>query len=275
MSTHPCLEPHLRKHVHPASDSAESVFLTEIFSAIQGEGHYVGHRQVFLRLTGCNLRCCYCDQPESLELRGGTCRVECVPGAREWKTCESPVPVVDAAAWVDDLMRAIPHHSVSVTGGEPLMQSGRLTSLLPDIRSRGHRIHLETSGVLYRGLARVVEWVDAISMDIKLNSADRQGIDLEVHERFLEVAAGAANRPNVYAKAVLAETTTVDEVVSAVSMVHDVDPHIEVYLQPVTPFGSSGQPPSPSQLLALHEAALRISPTVRVLPQTHKIIGQL
>ena len=49
----------------------------------------------------------------------------------------------------------------------------------------------------------------------------------------------------------------------------------EVFLQPVTPFGKVAEAPSPDQVLALQERALRRYPRVRVVPQTHKAIGQL
>ena len=51
--------------------------MSEVFSAIQGEAALVGERQVFVRLTGCNIRCTYCDQPEALErlpVRAGSSR---------------------------------------------------------------------------------------------------------------------------------------------------------------------------------------------------------
>ena len=65
--------------------SDTTVLVTEVFSAIQGEGALVGERQVFLRLTGCNIRCAYCDQPEALEKRPGPCRLEQTPGRRDWR----------------------------------------------------------------------------------------------------------------------------------------------------------------------------------------------
>jgi hypothetical protein len=48
-----------------------------------------------------------------------------------------------------------------------------------------------------------------------------------------------------------------------------------VYLQPVTPFAAVTEAPAPDLVLALQELALRIYPDVRVVPQTHRIIGQL
>ena len=50
---------------------------------------------------------------------------------------------------------------------------------------------------------------------------------------------------------------------------------LEVFLQPLTPFGAAATAPTPDQVLELHERALRLHPRVRVVPQTHKAIGQL
>jgi organic radical activating enzyme len=65
------------------------------------------------------------------------------------------------------------------------------------------------------------------------------------------------------------------ELDSAVAMVHEVSPETEIFLQPVTPFADVTAAPSPGQVLELQERALRLHPRVRVVPQTHKLIGQL
>jgi organic radical activating enzyme len=251
--------------------SVETVLVTEVFSAIQGEGALVGERQVFLRVTGCNIRCVYCDQPEALEKRPGPCRIEQTPGRRDWLWRESPLPVSEVTDAVDRLWRAAPHHSVSVTGGEPLLQAGRLGALLPLLLQRGHKIYLETNGTLTRGLAQVLEWVDHIAMDIKLDSVDHQGVDIETHRRFLQAGIGR----HLFVKIVLGPATAPSELDRAVAMVHEVAPETEIFLQPVTPFADVTAAPSPSQVLDLQERALRLHQRVRVVPQTHKLIGQL
>lgn len=250
-----------------------SVLVSEVFSAIQGEGALVGHRQVFLRLTGCPLRCAYCDQPEALEKRPGPCVVEQTPGARDFVTVDSPLTTGRTVDAVDRLWQALPHHSVSVTGGEPLMQSGRLVALLPQLRARGHRIFLETSGTLVEGYRRVAPFVDHVSMDVKLDSVDGQGVPIETHARFLE--AVAASDAAAYAKVVLGPSTDPDELVGAVRALAAVAPGIEVFLQPVSPAGTVADAPTPEQVLAWQALALRVHPgRVRVVPQTHKAIGQ-
>lgn len=245
------------------------ILVTEVFSAIQGEGAHVGRRQVFVRLSGCNIRCSYCDQPEALELRAGPCRIEQTPGRRDWSNASSPLPVEAVARAVDRLWRAVPHHSVSVTGGEPLAQSGRLADLLALLP--GKRIHLETNATLVAGLRRVIDLVDEVSMDIKLASVDGAGVDPETHRRFLELAATR----DVAVKIVLGPGTSTEELSAAVGMVEETAPGSPVFLQPVTPFGSVSAAPTPEQVLEWHDRALALHPDVRVVPQTHKLIGQL
>ncbi len=251
--------------------SGDTIFVTEVFSAIQGEGALVGERQVFLRLTGCNIRCSYCDQPEALEKKAGPCRIEVTPGRRDWICESSPLPIEQVVEAVDGLWVDLPHHSVSLTGGEPLLQSARLAALLPYLVDRGHRISLETNGTLIAGLERVVDFLDFISMDLKLDSVDSQRVDLELHRRFLRTAT----RRGVFVKIVIGPETNRSEFEKAIGMVHAEAPEVEVFLQPVTPFASVLAAPSPDQVLDLQGHALRIHPHVRVVPQTHKAIGQL
>lgn len=250
---------------------SNEIFVSEVFSAIQGEGAFVGTRQVFLRLSGCNIRCDYCDQPEALEKRAGPCRIERTPGHRDWVQTNSPIPLGAVASAVDRLWRSLTHHSVSVTGGEPLFQAQRLASLLPDLRQRSHRISLETNGTLPTKLEKVIDLVDFVSMDVKLDSVDHQGVDLDVQRRFLHIAS----RKHAFVKIVIGATTSVAEFERAVRMVDEESSDVEIFLQPVTPCGSVTAAPTPDQVLDLQSRALTLHPLVRVVPQTHKAIGQL
>lgn len=260
------------------TESGSDLLVSEVFSAIQGEGALVGTRQVFLRMTGCNIRCSYCDQPEALERRPGPCRIEQTPGRRDWDVLESPLDVETVVEAVDRLWRSMPHHSVSVTGGEPLMQSKRLTGLFRHLTGRGMPLMAETNGTLVHALEELVAWLTYISMDVKLPSVDGERVDPAVQRRFLEVALRA--RVDTWVKIVIGPDTDRGELADAVRMVAEVESLASggqpvIYLQPVTPFAAVTRGPSPDEVLDLQELALRIHPAVRVVPQTHKAIGQL
>nr|WP_245586244.1 7-carboxy-7-deazaguanine synthase QueE [Solimonas soli] len=112
--------------------------ITEIFLSLQGESSSVGWPTVFVRLTGCPLRCQYCDTTYSFY--GG-----------QWLT-------------LDDILAEVTRlgaRHVCVTGGEPLAQKNCLP-LLARLCDAGHRVSLETSGALDIGAvdARVVRVVD-------------------------------------------------------------------------------------------------------------------
>jgi len=270
----------------------QPILATEVFSAIQGEAALVGERQVFVRLTGCNIRCAYCDQPEALSKRPGPCRIEQTPGRRDWQVIPSPMPVETLVGAVEDLCRLLPHHSVSITGGEPLMQGNTVVELAQQLAGFGRPVMLETNGTLVAALRRVLPWIDWVSMDVKLSSVDGQSVAADTQRQFLNTAVRAG--VTTWVKIVIGATTDLDQFDQAVGMVAEAarlpdggsgvsgntggaDGHhrLEVFLQPVTPFGDVNAGPSPDQVLRLQERALRTYPCIRVVPQTHKAIGQL
>ena len=107
-----------------AMNEAPRLRITEIFHSLQGESATVGCPTVFVRLTGCPLRCGYCDTEYAFT--GG-----------EWQSLEAIVEAVDAYD--------TPY--VTVTGGEPLAQKNCLP-LLTQLCDRGYQVSLETSGAL-------------------------------------------------------------------------------------------------------------------------------
>ncbi len=239
--------------------------LVEVMSSIQGEGLFVGCRQVFVRLLGCNLACPYCDTPASLT-ESRQCRMEQSPGKRDFVTLDNPMTPEQAAELLQhyDLAK---HHSISFTGGEPLLHAAFLRRLIPLLGPKRPLIFLETNGTLPGDLARVIDLIDIVSMDIKLSG----DILWDAHARFLQTACCK----QAYVKIVVLPDTS-DEVVSrAASLISSIDPDLPLVFQPVTPYGPVRRSPAPERMLQLQDLALTWLKDVRVIPQTHKLMGQL
>ena len=238
--------------------------VTEIFSSIQGEGPYVGVRQIFLRLPKCNLRCPYCDTETKVPQQ---VRIEKVPGTRLFSTLENPVPLNQLINLLQTFDFSI-HHSLSVTGGEPLLWADELQVLLPLIKEEGLNIYLETNGTLPDQLLQILPVVDVISMDIKLPFDHKTYWD--VHETFLRYST----QKEVFVKLVVNQNTPLKDLQQACDLIARVDPSILTILQPVTPVQGI-QSPKPKQLLEWQSLLLEKLSNVRVIPQTHVFIGQL
>lgn len=114
-----------RPHIEPSrSTAASSVVVKEIYLSLQGESSHQGLLCAFVRLTGCHLRCTYCDS--AFAFRGGT-RL-----------------TVDA---IVSKVLALRTPRVEITGGEPLLQPG-VYPLMEALLGRGQIVLLETSGAI-------------------------------------------------------------------------------------------------------------------------------
>jgi len=127
--------------------------IAEIFRSVQGEGRLTGTESVFVRASGCNLRCWYCDTPYA-----------------SWEPEGEEVAVEEIVARVEELARpggerpaAVRH--VVLTGGEPMMFA-ELVPLSEALRRREHHVTVETAGTLYLPVA-----CDLMSISPKLSNS--------------------------------------------------------------------------------------------------------
>ncbi len=114
--------------------------ITEIYKSLQGESTHAGLACVFVRLTGCNLRCSWCDSEYTFQ------------GGRKMAMEE---------VW-DEVKRLSPGGLVEITGGEPMLQEREAVPLMQRLLEDGYQVLLETSGErpLERVPARVIKIVD-------------------------------------------------------------------------------------------------------------------
>jgi 7-carboxy-7-deazaguanine synthase len=123
---------------------AGQLLVTEIFHSLQGETSLSGLPFAFIRLTGCNLRCTYCDSAYAFK------------GGRKMRVAE-----------ILDAIRPYQVRHVLLTGGEPLMQRGT-PELARALKAEGHEISIETHGEV--SIAPVAETA-RIVMDVKTPSS--------------------------------------------------------------------------------------------------------
>jgi len=117
--------------------------ITEIYKSLQGESTHAGLRCVFVRLTGCNLRCTWCDSEYTFQ--GG-----------HKMTIETVLEEVERLSPGGGL--------VEITGGEPMLQEREVVPMMQRLLDAGYTVLLETSGE--RALASVPEQVIKI-VDVK------------------------------------------------------------------------------------------------------------
>ncbi|MGB3238924.1 MAG: 7-carboxy-7-deazaguanine synthase QueE [Geitlerinemataceae cyanobacterium] len=261
--------------------------LVEVFSAIQGEGLNVGTRQIFVRFALCDLRCYFCDSAHTWKIPKD-CQIERTPGRRDFETHLNPVSLEDLLHWVERQNQPGLHDSISLTGGEPLLHSPFLTEFLPRVRdSTGLPIYLETAGHRPQNVDPILPYLDVVGMDIKLPSVSGETWWTE-HAEFLQRCDRA--HLEVFVKIIISDRTRPEELEIASQLVAKVNPQIPVFLQPVTPLSASLKAsnealrtdklidsiePLPEQVLSWQTLMKTQLKQVRVIPQTHKMLGQL
>lgn len=141
--------------------ASETLAVAEVFGpTFQGEGPSMGRRCSFLRLSGCNLRCRWCDTPYTWDWTGVTGHA--YDPAEERHRLD-----------VDAIFGTIIGHGTDmlvVSGGEPLLQQRRLVPLLQRLAGRGMRIEVETAGTVSPS-AELVEAVAQFNVSPKLENS--------------------------------------------------------------------------------------------------------
>ncbi len=222
--------------------------IKEIFTSIQGEGPYIGYKQLFIRFCGCNLNCSYCDT----EGLANEDYLEFTPQELKQYTEEFSLNTV---------------HSISLTGGEPLIWADFLVEFLPVLKEGTKRkIYLETNATLKDNLEKIIGFVDVISADIKLSSSSGIENSFALHDEFFKVAK--KYNKEIFAKIVFDENILENEIGNCVKLAQKYN--LELILQPKTVDDKLSV--KSEKILEIFNKFLLQYQNTRVIPQVHKFL---
>ncbi|MCL2687486.1 MAG: 7-carboxy-7-deazaguanine synthase QueE [Methanobrevibacter sp.] len=235
--------------------------IVEIFSSFQGEGAWIGRRQIFIRFSGCNLSCNYCDTQESQSKDFGTLMT------------------------VDEILEDIKNlispdlHSISFTGGEPLLYVEFINKLIEKIKfSEFGKINikfmLETNGTLPESLAKLVG-IDCVSLDIKLpEHFDDEKTHEDIFENEIKSLKFLINHnKELYCKMVVlpsSKTSTIKNMINKI--MENVESKLDIMcvIQPSSPLS---QWTNQNKKLFVFSEIIGECMEVLLIPQTHKLLN--
>lgn len=217
--------------------------ITEVFDSVQGEGLYLGEKQIFVRFFGCNLSCSYCDTKLSSFF--------------EYEPLE---------LFEEIILYNHDFHSISFTGGEPLLQNDFLKEALVLTKKNGYRNYLETNGTLPGELEEVIDYLDIVAMDIKLPTSTGMGSLWAMHRKFLKIAS----KKEVFLKVIVCESTAEDDFRQGLSFLKEGRNSAVLVLQPNY---FDDREVLSRKLESFKEICLNERITACVIGQVHKFAG--
>jgi organic radical activating enzyme len=232
--------------------------VSEIFTSIEGEGIFVGKKTLFIRFSGCHLKCRWCDTKYALPLDSGT----------EYQIDE-----------IEDLIiRELQPftYKVNFTGGEPLLQTDAVIKLADFIKKQTNlKTYIESSCFDSELFSKVLPYIDICKIEFKTD--DSKVVENEVYDslvlneiKCLELAV--ESNKTTYIKIVVTNSTNLE---SFKNLVYNISKKI----RPSDIVGFIIQPsrgvdqPTVNKLLDTYDIVQPMFPEVRIIPQLHKEIG--
>jgi 7-carboxy-7-deazaguanine synthase len=227
--------------------------INEVFSSIQGEGILIGRRQIFVRFSGCNLNCNYCDTPESRDPTSGDL-----------------VSTDELYNMVNDIITP-DFHSISFTGGEPLLHSDFIKKFLEKYEFKSL---LETNGALPEEIQKLSSLLDYVSLDIKLPEHEASNNYDDLLDSELEsIKLLRDEEINTYCKVVVTPWTKVEMIGFIASKIADEVQNtskLSMVLQPMSPLTVWSE--GIQKLFEMSEIAGKYI-DVLTIPQVHKLLN--
>lgn len=232
--------------------------VSEIFTSIEGEGIFVGKKTLFIRLSGCHLKCRWCDTKYAIPLDSGT----------DYQIDEIKDLIIKE-------LRPFTY-KVNFTGGEPLLQTEAVIELADFIKKQTNlKTYIESSCFDSELFSKVLPYIDICKIEFKTDDSkvveDEEYDNLILNEiKCLELAVGSNKA--TYIKIVVTNSTNLE---SFKNLVYNISKKIK----PSDILGFIIQPsfgidqPTVNMLLDTYDVVQPMFPEVRIIPQLHKEIG--
>lgn len=218
----------------------------------------MGVSTLFIRFSGCNLRCSFCDTKYAYEEKE-----KCLVTKEDGDTLPylNPLTPEKLVAILKENYDFTYYPVLALTGGEPLLHTSFLKEFLKKLAFPGE-VLLETNGTLPEKLREVINYIDIISQDYKIKPFVGEDFSF-IHREFLQIA----QKKKVYLKLVLSPAVEEEEFQKVLDTVTKVDAKIPLILQPLSPITYDLE-----FILAKQKKALEKLWDVRVIPQVHKLL---
>lgn len=232
--------------------------VSEIFTSIEGEGIFVGKKTLFIRFSGCHLKCRWCDTKYALPLDSGT----------DYQIDEIKDLIIKELQPFT--------YKVNFTGGEPLLQTEAVIELADFIKKQTNlKTYMESSCFDSELFSKVLPYIDICKVEFKTDDSkvveDEEYDNLLLNEiRCLELAV--ESNKATYIKIVVTNSTNLE---SFKNLVYNISEKIKpsdilgLIIQPS--FGIDQ--PTVNKLLDTYDIVQPMFPEVRIIPQLHKEIG--
>ncbi|RPJ32624.1 MAG: 7-carboxy-7-deazaguanine synthase QueE [Nitrosopumilales archaeon] len=232
--------------------------VSEIFTSIEGEGIFVGKKTLFIRFSGCHLKCRWCDTKYALPLDSGT----------DYQIDEIKDLIIKELQPFT--------YKVNFTGGEPLLQTQAVIELADFIKKQTNlKTYMESSCFDSELFSKVLPYIDICKVEFKTDDSkvveDEEYDNLLLNEiRCLELAI--ESNKATYIKIVVTNSTNLE---SFKNLVYNISKKIK----PSDILGFIIQPsfgidqPTVNKLLDTYDIVQPMFPEVRIIPQLHKEMG--
>jgi len=232
--------------------------VSEIFTSIEGEGIFVGKKTLFIRLSGCHLKCRWCDTKYALPLDSGT----------DYQIDEIKDLIIKE-------LRPFTY-KVNFTGGEPLLQTEAVIELADFIKKQTNlKTYMESSCFDSELFSKVLPYIDICKIEFKTDDSnvveDEDYDNLILNEiKCLELAV--ENNKATFIKIVVTNSINLESFKNLVF-------NISKKIKPSDILGFIIQPsfgidqPTVNKLLDTYDIVQPMFPEVRIIPQLHKEIG--